>query len=134
MRKAIAAAAEAGIARDALLAREGALEAEISALQQRQVALDSELLAGSEARATAAGLQAALAAASNEAAGLRGQVRSCGIPVHHHLQLLATSKAPACLPSQPLSDVAVQIGTIFGHLIAGGWPCHADSHDIAGSM
>lgn len=92
VRKAIAAAAEAGIARDALLAREGALEAEISALQQRQVALDSELLAGSEARATAAGLQAALAAASNEAAGLRGQVRSSGIPAHH-LQLHAARQS-----------------------------------------
>lgn len=83
VRKAIAAAAEAGIARDALLAREGALEAEINALQQRQLALDSELLIGSEARAGAASLQAALAAASNEAAGLRGQVCSSGIPMHH---------------------------------------------------
>ena len=76
VRKAMAAAAEAGIARDALLAREGALEAEVASLRQRQAAVDPELQAGSEARATAAGLQAALAAATSDAAGLRGQVLS----------------------------------------------------------
>ncbi|KAK9831570.1 hypothetical protein WJX74_000387 [Apatococcus lobatus] len=91
VRKAMAAAAEAGIARDALLAREGALEAEVHALRQRQTALDTDLLAGSEARATMAGLQAALAAASNEAAGLRGQLAE----VRASLERMAREKASA---------------------------------------
>lgn len=74
VRKALAAAAEAGIARDALLAREGALEAEIAALRQHQASLDHDLCAGSEAKTNAAGLQAALTAVTTEAATLRGQV------------------------------------------------------------
>ncbi len=76
VRKALAAAAEAGIARDALLAREGALEAQLIGLRHRLTSLDSELLAGTEARVAVASLQAVLTASTNEAATLRGQVRA----------------------------------------------------------